>query len=75
MYATDTYTPHTITVPAPTTDNPAAGTTGVPAGAGAGAGRRASGKFSVPAGVAMWAIGGLAVIVGTRAVFRNGGLA
>ena len=75
MYAADTYTPPTVTVPAPTRDNPAAGTTGVPAGHGAGRGRPAAGKFSGCAGVALWAIGGLLVVGGARAVFRGVGRA
>lgn len=77
MYATDAGTPPAeVTVPAPTRDNPAAGTTGNPSTrAPYNYAANLTRGFGVPAGVLVWTLGGLAVVVGIRGVFRNGGVA
>lgn len=73
MYADEPTTmPDRISVPAPTRENPAGGTTGVPAGQEAPV---RSGMMGVPTSVLAWAGLGLAVVFGVRGVFRNGGVA
>lgn len=75
MYATDPQTPAAVTVPGPTTDNPAAGTTGNPAPAGWRPQRLPAKDMPVPMAVAGWALGGLALVVALRYSLRNGGVA
>lgn len=75
LYATTATRPGAgVNVPAPTRDNPAAGTTGNPAG-GMPNKAKVTPPMGVPAGVIGWAVAGLLVVVGARHVFKQGAVA